>query len=137
MCGLAPNSSRILTAPASPLAAAQDNAVRPSVSVSSIVDVDNLSCCRRSLFTRPRTVLWMGGKVRDSKYSSSSNRQRQASIVRMVGYREVFPKTFFFKNFFFSFSKSEDVCPVRTARLFKMHAYLGYTPVRYITLTGV
>jgi hypothetical protein len=91
MCGLAPNSSRILTAPASPLAAAQDSAVRPSASVSSIVDVDNSSCFRRSLFTRPRTVLWIGGKVRDSKYSSSSNRQRQASIVQLVADPASFP----------------------------------------------
>src|SRR5277367_1102976 len=91
MCGLAPNSSRILTASTSPLAAAQDSAVRPSVSVSSIVDVDNSSCCRRSLFTRPRTILWMDGKVRDSKKSSSSNRQRQASIVRPVAVPASFP----------------------------------------------
>ena len=28
--------------------------------------------------------------------------------------------------FFFSFSKSEDACPVRAARLFKMYAYEMY-----------
>src|SRR2546429_252496 len=40
-----------------------------------------------------------------------------------------FSQKLFFSNIF-SFSKSEDACPVRAARLSKIYACLRYTPVR-------